>query len=170
MPNRNSDVETLIHDYLSAESMLKEKLSTPNIDFGFTFSFPPGAKGQNMSVFKPKNRNFINIVIKVKLSKTYIDAINKLKENMQLEIFTNIRKYFINKEVYFRIDKKSYIIEIIEQQFFDKDEYIPINDFFKSIQKIYYCYLFSNLLLDDYCSGKEPSLKKHSNFDYSLYS
>jgi len=170
MPNRNIDVENLIFEYLSAEGMFKEKLNVPNIDFGFIFSFPPGPKGQNMSVFKPSKRNFINIVIKVQLSKTHQQALNSLKNAKKYEFFNNMRKYFINKEVYFRIDKKNFMYEIIGQIFVDNDNFIPINDFFKSIQKVYYCYLFSNLLLDDYCSGKEPSLEQSSKYDYSLYS
>ena len=171
MPNKDIKVENLIRDYLLDEGLLKEKLSSPDVDFGFVFSFPPGPKSQNMSVFKPKSRTFIHIAIRIQLSKKHADALNSLKDNKKFEFFNNIRNYFIAKEVYFKIDTNKLIIEIIEQIFPDTDGFIPKNIFFKAVQKVFYCFLFSNLLVDDYCSGKEISSKKlGSGYDFSLYS
>lgn len=171
MLNKDIKVENLIRDYLLDEGLLKEKLSSPDVDFGFVFSFPPGPKSQNMSVFKPKSRNFIHIAARIQLSKKHADALNSLKNNKKFEFFNNIRNYFIAKEVYFKIDTNKLIIEIIEQIFPDTDGFIPKNNFFKAVQKVFYCFLFSNLLVDDYCSGKEISSKKlGSGYDFSLYS
>ena len=171
MSNRELNLESLIREYLLDEGLLKKKLSSSDVDFGFVFSFPPGPKSQNMSVFKPKSRNFIHIAVRIQLSKKHADALNSLKGNKKFEFFNNIRNYFITKEVYFKIDTNKLIIEIIEQIFPDRDGFIPKNIFFKAVQKIFYCFLFTNLLVDDYCSGKEISSKKlGSGYDFSLYS
>ncbi|GAH01554.1 unnamed protein product, partial [marine sediment metagenome] len=50
-------------------------------------------------------------------------------------------------------------------------EYISKDTLFKGIQKVFYCYVFSHILLEEYCSGKDISSSKFgSEFDLSLYS
>jgi len=136
MPNKDIKIEDLIRDYLLDEGLLREKLSSSNVDFGFVFSFPPGPKAQNMSVFKPEGRNFIHIAIRIQLSKKHADALNSLKDNKKFEYLNNIRNYFIIKEVYFKIDTNNLMFEIIEQIFPDTDGLITKNNFFKAAQKV----------------------------------
>jgi len=53
----------------------------------------------------------------------------------------------------------------------DRDEFIPKDTLFKGIQKVFYCYIFSHILLEEYCSGKDISSSKFGpEFDLSLYS
>ncbi|MFX1393616.1 MAG: DUF2299 family protein [Promethearchaeota archaeon] len=171
MSAKKGKLKNLIRDYLLDEGILREKISNPNFEFGFIFSFPPGPKYQMMSVFKPKNKNFIHIAMRIQLSENHAKELKALKDNKGLQFFTDIRKYFINKEVYFKIDINNFIYEIIEQIFLNKEGEISRNYFFKGIQKVFYCFLFSNLLLMEYCSGKEISTAKFgAEFDFSLYS
>ena len=171
MSAKKSKIENLIRDYLLDEGILREKLAGSNYDFGFTFEFPQGPQSQKMSVFKLKNKNCIYIAIRIQFSEKHAKLFNSLKDNQRFQIFHNLRKFFLIKEVYFKIDIKNFIYEIIEQIFLDKEGDISRNTFFKGIQKIFYCFLFSNLLLREYCSGKEISSTKFGpDFDFSLYS
>ncbi|MFX1258245.1 MAG: DUF2299 family protein [Promethearchaeota archaeon] len=163
--------ESLIRDYLLDEGILKEKLTNSNFDFGFVISFPPGPKSELLSVYKPKNKNKIDITIRIKLSEKHAKTLTSLKNNRIFQFYNDIRRYFIIKEVYFKIDFKNFMYEIHEQIFLDNNESISKNDLFKGIKKVFYCFLFSNLLLEEYCSEKELSSKKFTpGFDFSFYS
>ena len=173
MSIKKSKLEHLIQEYLIDEGLLKERSPDPKseLDFGFIFTFPPGPNSQKMSVFKPKNKSYVIIAIRTEISKSQINALNSLKGNKVFQFFSDLRKFLLIKEVYFRIHTKNYRFEIHEQFFPDRDEYISKNSFYKGIQKVYYCFFYSSILLSEYCSGKEISSKTFGpDFDLSLYS
>ena len=171
MSNRELNLENLIREYLSDEGILKEKLEGSDFEFGFIISFPPGPKSQNMSIYKPKNKNSVYITIRTQISEKYSKPLSSLKGNKTFQFFNDIRKYFLIKEVYFRIDPQNFTFEIHEQMYPDRDEYISKDTLFKGIQKVFYCYAFSHILLEELCSGKDISSSKFGpEFDLSLYS
>jgi len=146
-------------------------LQGSDFEFGFIISFPPGPKGQNMSIYKLKNKNCIYITIRTQVSEKFIKTLTSLKDNKTFQFFNDIRKYFLIKEVYFRIDIQNFKFEIHEQIYPDREGYISKDTLFKGIQKVFYCYVFSHILLEEYCSGKDiMSTKFGPEFDLSLYS
>lgn len=170
---KKSKIDNLIQEYLLEEGILREKLPDPNseLDFGFIFSYPPGPKGLSMNVLKPKNKSFIIVAIRRQIPESHIKALNSQKNNKTLQFFTDIRKYFLIKEVFFQIDINNYRYEINDQLYLTKDGFISKDSFFKGIRRIYYCFTFSNLILKEYCSGKEIASKEFSaDFDLPLYS
>lgn len=171
MSSKKSNLESLIREYLLDEGVLREKLSSSNFDFGFVISYPPGPKGQNISVYKPKNKKSIFITIRLQLSEKRVNALNSLKPDKQFQFFDDVRKFFIVKEIYFTIDIQNFGYEIHEQVYLENDGFVSKDTLFKRIQKLFYCLVFSNLLLDKYCLGKDMSPTKFSpEFDLSLYS
>lgn len=173
MSIKKSKIENLIQEYLLEDGLLRERLPDPksNLDFGFTFTFPPGPKNQKMSIFKPRNKNFIIIVIRIQISKPQIDSLNSLKDNKKMQFFVDLRKFLLIKEVFFRIDIPNYIFEISDQLYLNQDGIVSKDSFFKTIRKIFYCFEYSSIILGEYCSGKEDLSKKFgSEFDLSLYS
>lgn len=171
MSNRELNLENLIREYLSDEGILEEELQGSDFEFGFIISFPPGPKKQNMSIYKPKNKNCMYITIRTQISEKYTKPLSSLKGNRTFQFFNDIRKYFLIKQVYFRIDPQNFKFEIHEQMYPDRDEFIPKDTLFKGIQKVFYCYVFSHILLEEYCSGKDISSSKFGpEFDLSLYS
>ena len=162
-----SKIENLIRDYLLEEGILKEKLDSENFDFGFIFSFPPGPKSQNMSIYKPKNSNNIFITIRFQLSEEKVRILNSLKEDQKIRLLNEIRKHFLIKEIYFSIDNQKMIIEIYEQIFPQKEKLISKDSLFKRIRKVFYCFIFSNIMIEEYCRGKKNSADE---FNYSLFS
>jgi len=162
MPIDKTSVENLIHEYLLDEGVLKDKLSDDKFDFGFIISFPPGPRSQNLSIYKPKSMNGIFITIRFQISKEKTEIINSFEDNKKNQIFNNLRKYLLTKEVFFKFDFKNFIIEIHEQIYPDNEGYISKNSLFKLIQKVFYCYVFSNLLIEEYCMGKIGSPSKFS--------
>jgi len=167
MTSKNDQTKKLIKKYLLEEGILKGKISDSKLDFGFVFSFPPGPRNQQMSVFKIKNKDFIQIAIRVQLSENHKNKLKSVKNNNLSQFYNSIRRYFISKEVYYKIDMRNFSYEVFEQIFPDDQNYISKNTFFKAIQKVFYCFLFTNLLLTEYSSGKDVS---SSDFDFSLYS
>lgn len=171
MSNRELNLENLIREYLSDEGILEEKLQSSEFEFGFIISFPPGPKSQNMSIYKPKNKNCIYITIRTQISEKYTKPLSSLKGNKTFQFFNDIRKYFLIKEVYFKIDPQNFKFEIHEQMYPDRDGFISKDTLFKGIQKVFYCYVFSHILLEEYCVGKDiTSTKFGPEFDLSLYS
>ena len=175
MSTKKSKIEHLIQEYLIDEGILKERSPDPKseLDFGFIFTFPPGPgpNSQRMSVFKPKNKNYIIVAIRTEISKSQINELNSGKDNKIFQFFSDLRKFLLIKEVYFRINAKNYRFEIHKQFFPDRDEYISKNSFYEGIQKVYYCFFYASILLSEHCSGKEiPSKTFGPEFDLSLYS
>ena len=154
MPNDKYNVEDLIREYLLEEGILKDKIDSDKFDFGFIISFPPGPKSQNLSIYKPKSMNGIFITIRFQISKEKAEIINSFEDKKKNQFFNNLRKYFLTKEVFYKFNFQNFIIEIHEQIYPDKEDYIAKNSLFKLIQKVFYCYLFSNLLIEEYCKGK----------------
>ena len=173
MSERKIKIKSLIRKYLLDEGLLRENLPDPKsqFEFGYIFSFPPGQQEQRMSVFKPKNKNFIVIIVSTQISKQHVDALNSLKDNRKMQFFEDLRKFFIIKEVFFRIDVQNYRYEINDQLFLKRDGSVSRNAFFKAIRKIFYNFMYSNIILSEYCSGKlKSSNGTPSGFDFSLYS
>ena len=158
----NSTIENLIHDYLLDEGVLKEKLTSAKFDFGFIISFPSGPKSQNLSIYKPKNMNGIFITIRFQISKDKAEILNSFKDTKKHQLFNNLRKYLLTKEVFYKFDFQNDIIEIHEQIYPSIEGFISKNSLFKLIQKVFYCYVFSNLLIEEYCKGE---IRVPSKFD-----
>jgi hypothetical protein len=150
MPSEKVTVEDLLHKYLSEEGILKEKIETDKFDFGFVISFPPGPRSKNLSIYKPKNMTSVFITIRFQISQEKAKILNSLRSKTKDQLFNDIRKYLLTREVLFKINFQTLIIEIHEQIYPDKEGYISKNSLFKLIQKVFYCYLSSNLLLEEY--------------------
>jgi hypothetical protein len=182
MSNNQSKILQLIQDYLLEEGLLRGKISDPKLDFGLQFIFPPGKDplgrqiGRNMVVIRPKNKNLIVVSLGVQISKPHIKALNSLENPKKMNFFMDLRKSFLLKDVFYRIDLQNYRYEISDQIFIDKDEYISKNSFFKAIRKVFTSGAYSNIILGEYCAGKlkpEDFFKSKeftSDSDFSLYS
>jgi len=163
-----TSIEKVIKEYLQEEGILKDTITSSDFDFGFIFLFPPGDKrSQHMSIYKPKNRNDVFITIRFQISQERIKLLNSLKKDQQIKAFEDVRKYFLIKEVNFSIDIQKMIIEIHEHFYPQKDGYIAKNTMFEQIQKVFYCYIYSNLILEEYCRKKDS---KSYRDDFHLFS
>ena len=182
MSSKENNIKRLIQDYLLDEGLLRGKISDPKLDFGLQFVFPPGKDplgrqiGRNMVVIGPKNKDIIIVSLGIQLSEPHIKALNNLDNKKKLRFFMELRKSFLLKDVFYRIDIKKHRYEISDQTFLNKDGYISKNSFFKSVRKVFNCAAYSNIILGEYCAGKikpEDFLKSKeftSNSDFSLYS
>jgi hypothetical protein len=172
-----SKIKELIQEYLSQEGLLKENLTDPKLEFGFKFVFPPVPMGKIMFVIKPKNKNIIIITIGTQISEPHVNALNALENSKKLQFFLDLRKFFLLKDVYFRIDLEENRYEISEQMFVEKEGTITKNNFYNSVRKVFNCDAYSNIILEEYCSGKvkpESFIKtkelSSGSSEFSLYS
>ena len=163
--------EKIIQEYLLDEAIFRNKIKNTNIDFGFQFSFPPGSKGHPMSVTNPKGKDFILISVGIQISKPYIKALDSLKDNKKMLFFKELRKFIIFKNIFFRIDIQNHRYELFDQLFIKKDGTISKNSFYKRIRNLFNCTQYSNLMLDDFCSGqvKHEGINRTIGTDYSFY-
>ena len=182
MTDKENKIKQLIQDYLLEEGLLREKISDPKLDFGFQFVFPPGNDptgrpvGRRMVVLRPKDKDLIVISLGTQISKPHIDTLNSLKENGKMQFFWDLRKFFLVKDLFYRIDVKNYRYEISDQIFLKDNGTVSKNSFFKSIRRVFDGAAYSNILLGEHCSGKikpEDFLKSKDfagGSDFSLYS
>lgn len=177
MTDTPNNIKNLIQDYLLDEGLLRDKIPIDDtkLEFGFQFVFPKiGPIAQKMVVIKPKNKDLIIISNPIQISPQQVEDLNSLKDNRKFFFFMDIRKFFLIKDVFFRIDIQKFRYEISDQMFLKKDGTISKNSFFKSIRKVFTCSAYSNMILNEYCSGKlkPEDIAKSKDFtsDFSLYS
>ena len=176
MTDNTNNIKNLIHDYLLDEGLLRNKIPIDDkkLAFGFQFVFPPGPITQKMVVIKPKDKDLIIISNPIQISPPQVEALNSLEKNGKFFFFMDIRKFFLIKDVFFRIDTQNFRYEISDQIFLKKDGTISKNSFFKSVRKVFTCSAYSNMLLNDHCLGKirPEDMAKSKDFtsDFSLYS
>ena len=93
-----------------------------------------------------------------------------------MKFFIELRKSFLLKDVFYRIDIKNFRYEMSDQVFLNDVGIISKRSFFKSIRRVFNCAAYSNIILGEYCAGKiKPGdFMKSKDFpdgsDFSLYS
>ncbi len=176
MTDNESNIKHLIQEYLLDEGLLRKKIPIDDkkLEFGFQFIFPPSPIAQKMVVLKPKGKDLIIISNPIQIAPQQVDALNALEDNKKLQFFMDLRKFFLIRDVFFRIDTQKFRYEISDQIFLKKDGTISKNSFFKSIRKVFTCAAYSNMILTEYCMGKikpgDYSKSKDFTSDFSIYS
>ncbi len=172
MTDNESNIKHLIQEYLLDEGLLRKKIPIDDkkLEFGFQFV----CFKTKMVVLKPKNKDLIIISNPIQIAPQQVDALNALEDNKKLQYFMDLRKFFLIRDVFFRIDTQKFRYEISDQIFLKKDGTISKNSFFKSIRKVFTCAAYSNMILNEYCIGKikpgDFSKSKDFTSDFSLYS
>ncbi len=176
MTDNESNIKQLIQEYLLDEGLLRKKIPIDDkkLEFGFQFIFPPSPIAQKMVALKPKSKDLVIISNPIQIAPQQVDALNALEDNKKLQFFMDLRKFFLIRDVFFRIDTQKFRYEISDQIFLKKDGTISKNSFFKSIRKVFTCAAYSNMILTEYCMGKikpgDYSKSKDFTSDFSLYS
>lgn len=176
MTDSESNIKQLIQEYLLDEGLLRNKIPREDkkLEFGFQFIFPHGPIAQKMVVIKLKDKDLIIVSNPIQISPQQVEALNDLEENRKFSFFMDIRKFFLAKDVFFRIDAQNFRYEISDQIFLKRDGTISKNSFFKSIRKVFTCSAYSNMILNEYCLGKvkpeDITRSKDYTSDFSLYS
>ncbi len=182
MSIEESKIKELIREYLLDEGLLREKIDDPKLEFGFQFIFPPGKDplgrqiGRNMVVIKPKKKDLLIVSLGLRISEPHIKILNSLENEKRMKFFIELRKSFLLKDVFYRIDIKNFRYEMSDQVFLNDVGIISKRSFFKSIRRVFNCAAYSNIILGEYCAGKiKPGdFMKSKDFpdgsDFSLYS
>ena len=182
MSSKENRTQHLIQEYLLDEEALRKKIKNPKLQFGYEFIFPPGKDpmgrpiGKMMAVYQPKGKDLIIISLGTQISKPHIDALNSLDQERKFGFFIELRKFFLLKDVYFRIDVQNFRYEISDQIFLNSNGSISKNSFYNAVRKVFNAAAYSNMILGDYCSGKvkPEDFSKDKDFssgtDFTLYS
>ncbi|MCP4761535.1 MAG: DUF2299 domain-containing protein [archaeon] len=152
---QNKTIEQKIIDYCTEEGILRDKISgeedKKKIHFGYNIVFPPNhPQPKKMVLLQPKNKN--SIVIQ---SGTQISSANKqfFQQNpkKKLIFFEILKRFLLSKDIMFNIDIKQDRFLVSDQIYEDG---LTMNEFFKSIRKVFNSSVYGNLLLSDIISGK----------------
>ncbi len=181
MSTKESKIKVLVREYLLDEGLLRNKMDVPKLEFGFQFAYPPGNDptgrpiGKIMIIIKPKKKDLLIISIGTQISPGHVNALNSLKPDKKMAFFMDLRKFFLLKDVFFRIDIQNHRYEISDQIFLPKSNFISKNKMFKSIRRVFNSMAYSNMILGEYCAGKVKfdeidKAKDFSSSDFSLYS
>ena len=169
MSDAKDKVKDLIQDYLLDEGILREKLKNPKLEFGFLISFPPGLNnGHKLNVFMPKGKDFIIISLGTQINQEHVNALNSLGEKKAI-FFLNLRKLFLSKDVFFRIDAQNNRYEISDQIFLKQNNAISKNSLFKGIRRVFNIAMYANTILQEFCMGKVSQEDLDSGSNFSLY-
>jgi hypothetical protein len=171
---QSQNIQDKIREYLLDEEILRKKIESDNVEFGFQFVFPPGKhkRVQKMNVFQPKHKDLLIISIGTQISPHHVEALED--QGAKIQFFKELRKVLHLKNMFFFIDAQNHRYEISEQFFFD-EVLISKNEFYRLVRNVFNTQAYSNLLLIDFCSGEfQPDdvgdsggLDSDSNF--SLY-
>lgn len=151
MTQKKSNFEDSIREILLEGGILREKLEGPDYEFGFICSYPPGRRGQKISIIKPKKKNSLFVIIRFQISEDRIKLVKSIKNKQGYQVFNDIQKFLLSKEMLFKIEPEKFRFEIFEEIFIEADDYIPIDLIFKGFQRVFYGNLYSNILIDEYC-------------------
>jgi hypothetical protein len=157
---QKNNLENSIQEILLDGEILREKLEGPNYEFGFICSYPPGRIGQKISIFKPKQKNSLYIIIRFQISEDRIALIKSIRNRRGYQVFIEIQKFLLKKEMAFKIDADKFRFEIFEEIFIEKDDSIPVDLIFKGFQRVFYGNLYTNILIDEYCNRVKDKNKK----------
>jgi hypothetical protein len=123
------------------------------LDFGFKFTYP-GEKGKPLVVFKPSQKDGIEIKANTRLSPKHLEALNSFKVKKQKKLFIILQKLFIDKEVHFNIDFKNKRYQIYEKYFFENSSILSINEFKDIVKKLFFIDFNAIRIIHAFCQGK----------------
>jgi len=146
--------EELIVRYLNEEGLLKKKVKSPNIEFGYIFRFPPGQERQSMQVVNPLNTDYIVISLGIQIPDVFVQALNAIEPQKKIQFYIDIRKFLFAQNFLFRFELALNRYHISDQLYFGEGGNISKDNLFKSVRKIYNSSQYCTLLLEEYCMDK----------------
>jgi hypothetical protein len=179
LPAKENEVKSLIQKYLSDESLLRETMQNPKLEFGFRFVFPGGVNpsgqsvGKNFIVIKPKSRDYLQISIGTKISPPHMEMLNTLSKSKKTSFFNELQKLFFQKGYLFVIDFQNNKYVLTDRIYFEKYETISKNIFFKSVHNLFGTFMCGLILLQEYCADKTASeeifMDKSQDFNENIF-
>ena len=161
----------IINKYLEDEGISLEEINNAKFNFGYKFAYPPSGRGQMITLVNPKEKDYILLLTGVQIPNQYIKIINKFNDAKKYKLFNDLKKIFIVKNYFFKLDIQKYRFEISDQLFFKADGKSSKNTLFQGLRRLYGCILYSKIVIEEYCRiNMKLESQESINFDFSLYS
>ncbi|TFF99198.1 MAG: DUF2299 domain-containing protein [Promethearchaeota archaeon] len=146
-------LESTIKQYVERIGVFRGAINNDSLDFGLKFTYP-GEKGKLLVVFKPTEKNGIEIKANTQLSPKHLEIVNSFKEKKQKQLFLILQKLFIEKEIHFNIDFKNKRYQIYEKYLFDDNSLLTINKFKNIAKKLFFVDFNAIRIIHAFCQGK----------------
>lgn len=148
------NMKNLIKKYIERiGGFKKEKLDIPNMDFAFKFEYPNPQAGRDIIIIKRKDKQVIEIFTRTHLSPEHSNSYLSLPKNKKRELIKSIKKKILENVLTTSLlfeDKQLFVI--IEKIYFDNEEDLNINQFYKAVRRIYSCEIECVILIQDFFS------------------
>ena len=148
------NMENVIKKYIERiGGIKKEKLDIPNMDFAFKFKYPNPQVGRGFIVIKRKDKQIIEIFTRTHLSSEHSNTYLALPKKKKRELIKSINKKILENVLTtsLRFEDKQ-LFAIIEKIYFDNEEDLNINQFYKTVRRIYSCAMECVILIQDFFS------------------
>lgn len=151
----SKEIEKKVKDWCTEEGIFKIKRpNDPKADFIFDLTYPFNhPRPMHFLALVPKDRDFIRVICGTKISPPHLQCLKKAEVRQKfLQTFT---KTMLFQQVLHSLKHEKNVPvfwELSDQIYFDG---LTKNEFFKSLQKIYFATVSSILLLNELCGAGE---------------
>ncbi len=145
-------IANTIKEYIERIGFFRDTIENEPIDFGFRFTYP-SKKGKTFIVFKPPEKNGIEIKANTRLSPKHLSILRSFEEKKQKQLFIILQKLFVYKEVHFNIDFKNKRYQIFEKYYFEDKSDFSINQFKDIVKKLFFIDFNAIQIIHAFCQG-----------------
>lgn len=156
------DIEKKVLEICEEEGIFKEKMP-PHEKFLFAFkvNFPPKhPRPAHLMVVVPKNKKFVSIEQATRISPQHLETFKKMEEQTGTSFiplfFHFLTKMLLNRNLYYQFNLKNHSYVISEHIYFDG---LTMDNFYRSLRKVYYGSISAQLIINDVISGKFKSVR-----------
>ena len=137
MTEKKPSFISVIRNYvLKIGGLLKEEIHEPKLEFGLHFIYPNNL-GNPMTVVQLKKKEYIEISFPIKIGEKHIEVFKGLNKVDKRNFMKTLQKKLLQTGLLFNYDfQQRYMISLVDKLFIDNDR-ISLNDFFKSVQRVY---------------------------------
>ena len=155
MAEKKPNLKSLIRDYiLSIGGLLKEEINDPKLKYGFGFIYPNTTIGKPMTAVQLKKKEHIEISFGIKVDPKHAEEFKGLGETDKRNFMKKLHNLLFRMGLQFIIDfQQKYFISLIDKIFIE-NETISLNDFFKSVQKVYSNAILTIMYVQDFFSDE----------------
>lgn len=141
-PSQNPTLKTIIRVYLNEDCFIQSEPKENNYEFIFDVKYPKlqdesgNQKGRNVAIFKPKKRNYLEVLNRIIQSEENMKLIQELDEPRRSVINNEIKYYLISQKLLQTTHIEKNQLTFLDKLYFSDSDYPRINELYHSIIKV----------------------------------
>ncbi len=141
-PSQEPTLKTLIRKYLNEDCFIQSEPKHKNYEFMFEVKYPKlqdengNQKGRNVAIFKPKKKNYLEVLNKIIQTEDNLKVIQELEVNQGNILNNEIKFYLISQNLLQTIHLEKNQLTFLDKLYFFDSDYPSMNELYHSIIKI----------------------------------